>query len=123
MSLSCLTSDRMKAFLGGGLPPDEEADVARHLECCDRCEHLAAELSDDAVARQLAAMRQKCSAATRASREIGDVWRRLHALGVFEMATQGDAGARHRARNSSRRRLDGQERAALASHGKRRSRP
>ena len=38
----------------GQFPADEEESVGQHLEVCTRCEELAAELSDDGEARQLA---------------------------------------------------------------------
>jgi eukaryotic-like serine/threonine-protein kinase len=85
MSLSCVSSEEMQAFLAGQLPPEREEAVAQHLESCASCEKTAAELSDDRQARELAATTRRTKHPSTAP-EIDDLRLRLHALGLFAMA-------------------------------------
>ena len=86
MSLSCISRDRMEAFLAGALPPVDEAAVIGHVDGCRHCEQLAAELSDDVETRQLAALSRKRPDRTLAGPEMDDFCRRLHALSLMETA-------------------------------------
>src|SRR5262245_40769346 len=86
MSLSCVSSEEMQAFLAGKLPPEREEAVGRHLEACASCEKIASELSDDRQARELAATTRRRTKHPSTAPEIDDLRRRLHALGLFAMA-------------------------------------
>src|SRR5262245_27033815 len=86
MTASCLSSEQMRAFLSGSLANEEEGAIARHLEGCAHCERLAGELSDDREARQLARFSRQRVVATNAEPEVEDLRRRLHALGLLDMA-------------------------------------
>ena len=63
MSTTCLTTDDLQRFLAGQSPADQEQQVAAHLHDCPRCEALAAQLSDDAGARQYRVTLRDASAA------------------------------------------------------------
>jgi WD40 repeat protein/serine/threonine protein kinase len=86
MSLPCFNPERMQAFLAGELAPLEEEEAAQHLDRCVSCERLAAELSDDQQARELAAAKVAATPSPTIGPEIDDLRRRLHVLGLFDIA-------------------------------------
>jgi serine/threonine protein kinase/WD40 repeat protein len=89
MSSACLSPARLTAFLVGDLDPEEDGAVAEHLEQCPACERMAAEFSDDLEARELAAAAEGKSAAGNEP-QVEDLCRRLHALGLYELAVQAE---------------------------------
>jgi WD40 repeat protein/serine/threonine protein kinase len=86
MGATCLSPERMQAFLAGQLSVDEEESAGQHLEACADCERLAAELSDDGEARQMASVSRGAKSIRAGEDEIDDLRRRLHALGLFSIA-------------------------------------
>src|SRR5262245_18862985 len=84
MTSTCVSRGQMQAFLAGQLDPAEEEAVVRHVDDCPRCEQLAAELSDDSEARELAAASSQCARDVVVEPEVQDLCRRLHALGMYE---------------------------------------
>lgn len=88
MSAVCISPERMRSFLAGQLAEEEEESISQHLEGCERCDQLAAELSDDGEARQLASVSRRRTATAVAVPEIDDLRRRLHALGLFSVAVE-----------------------------------
>jgi WD40 repeat protein/serine/threonine protein kinase len=84
MTSACVSSGQMRAFLAGQLDPAVEETVARHVDQCLRCERLATELSDDEEARELATAAGHAAGNVAAGREVQDLCRRLHALGMYD---------------------------------------
>src|SRR5262245_55500992 len=78
----------MRSFLAGSLAAEDEQAIARHLEERQSCERLAAELSDDREARELARDKRRAATNTAATAEMDDLCRRLHALGRLSMAVE-----------------------------------
>ena len=86
MSPSCVSSAKLTAFLAGELTPDDDRAVAQHLDGCSHCEQLADELTDDREARELAAAAVGKQPAGANEPQLEDLCRRLHALGLYELA-------------------------------------
>jgi WD40 repeat protein len=79
---ACHTSDSLRAFLAGELPPDDEAALARHVESCDRCERQIERLSDDGSALALLVEHRRSTAARGAlPPDVLELRERLHVLG------------------------------------------
>src|SRR4051794_15768256 len=91
MGATGLSPEQMRAFLAGGLSSEEEETVSQHLDACTRCEELAAGLSDDGEARQLASISHGAKSVGLDAPEIDDLRRRLHALGLFSVAAENES--------------------------------
>jgi WD40 repeat protein/serine/threonine protein kinase len=92
--MSCLSTERMRAFLSGGLPLAEEDSAAEHLSGCERCERLAGELSEfsEAATIRSRAVTAALATAERHAAEIGDFCRQLGALRAYEAALEVENG-------------------------------
>src|SRR5688572_21154423 len=88
MGLSRVSGDQMRAFLAGELCEYDEGAIAEHLDDCQQCERLAAELSDDRETRKLAHVNRLVAVPTAPTPEVDDLCRRLHALGMLSMALE-----------------------------------
>ena len=80
MSTTCLTTDDLQRFLAGQSPADQEQQVAAHLHDCPRCEALAAQLSDDAGARQYRAEFHRAERHASPPPDLSEMRERLHRL-------------------------------------------
>jgi hypothetical protein len=54
MSLPCWSSEILRAFLGGRLTSEDEAQISAHVQECPRCEQALETLADDPAARAIA---------------------------------------------------------------------
>ncbi len=92
MTTACLSPARLTAFLVGDLSPEEDRAVSEHLEECPVCERMAAEFTDDLEARELAAAAGGKPAVLANEPQVEDLCRRLHALGLYELAVHAEEG-------------------------------
>ena len=92
MPLPCWSSEILRAFLGGRMTSEDEAQISAHVQECPRCERELETLSDDPAARASARRRGEASLAGDA--QLEELARRVEAATLLDhLSTLGDRPA------------------------------